>query len=148
MRGEADNPEEYIGQLPEPRRAAVAALRDAVRRGLPEGFEETMLYGMIAYVVPHSIHPAGYRVNPKDPLPLLGIASQKRYISLYHLGLYAFPELLDWFRLEYEKAGVGRLDMGKSCIRFKREDRIPLGLIEALASKLSVADYVAKASSV
>ncbi len=148
MKYEAANPEEYIAQLPEPRRTAVALLRDAVRRGLPAGFEETMQYNMITYVVPHAIYPTGYHVNPKDPLPFLSIASQKQSISLYHMGLYVFPELLNWFRAEYEKAGVGKLDMGKSCVRFRREDRIPFDLIEELASKISVSDYITKASSV
>ena len=92
MTYQANSPQEYIDQLPEPRRAAVAKLRDAVRRNLPEGFAEVMQYGMIGYVVPHSIYPAGYRANPKDPLPFIAIGSQKQYISLYHIGLYAFPE--------------------------------------------------------
>lgn len=148
MKYEAVNPEEYIAQLPEPRRAAVAKLRDAVRRNLPEGFEEVMQYGMIGYVVPHSIHPAGYRANPKEPLPFIAIASQKQYISLYHMGLYVFPEHLEWFRAAYERAGAGKLDMGKSCIRFKREDGIPFHLIGELASKISVQEYISRASDV
>ena len=107
-----------------------------------------MQYGMITYVVPHSLYPAGYRVNPKDPLPFLSIGSQKQYLSLYHMGLYALPELLDWFRAAYERAGAGKLDMGKSCVRFRREDKIPFGLIEQLAAKITVQEYVAKASFV
>lgn len=148
MRYVADSPEEYIAQLPEPRRTAVAALRDAVRRGLPDGFEETMLYDMITYVVPHSIYPAGYRGNPTDPLPFVSIGSQKQYLSLYHMGLSVFPEVRAWFEAEYEKAGVGRLDMGKSCIRFRREGRIPFDLIAELCSKISLADDIRKVSAV
>lgn len=147
MRYEANSPEEYIAQLPDSRRAAVAALRDAVRHGLPEGFEETMLYDMITYVVPHAIYPAGYHVNPKDPLPFLSIGSQKHYIALYHMGLYVFPEVRAWFQREYEKADIGKLDMGKSCIRFRREDRIPLELVTELCAKISLADYVRKTAS-
>ena len=146
MKIEASSPEEYILLLPEPTKTAVAALRNTVRRSLPEGFQETMQYGMITWVVPHAIHPAGYRTNPRDPLPFLSIAAQKRHIALYHLGLYAFPELLAWFRTAYEQAGVGRLDMGKSCMRFKRADKIPFGLIEELAGKITVEAYVRKAS--
>jgi len=148
MRYEADSPERYIEQLPEPRKAAVRRLRDAVRRNLPEGFEEIMQYGMIGYVVPHSIYPAGYRANPKEPLPFMGIASQKQYISLYHMGLYVFPDLLKWFRTAYEKAGAGKPDMGKSCIHFRKEEKIPFPLIEELASKISVQEYIARASEV
>lgn len=148
MKYVAQNPEAYIALLPASRREAVAALRDAVRRGLPKGFEETMLYDMITYVVPHAIYPAGYHVNPKDPLPFLSIGSQKQYISLYHMGLYAFPEVLSWFKAEYQKTGIGKLDMGKSCIRFRREDRIPFGLITELCSKIPLDDYLKKASHI
>jgi uncharacterized protein YdhG (YjbR/CyaY superfamily) len=142
MQSKAKSPEAYIDELTEPRKSAVLKLREAVKKGLPDGFEETMQYGMITFVVPHRLYSAGYHVNPKDPLPFLSIASQKQYISLYHLGLYADPALMAWFRAEYEKAGVGRLFMGKSCIRFKREDGIPYALIEELASKISVREYI------
>lgn len=142
MKIEAANPEEYINQLQEPVKSAVASLQEAVRRGLPAGFQETMQYGMITWVVPHAIYPAGYRANPKDPLPFLSIAAQKNHIALYHLGLYAFPKLLAWFQSAYAHAGAGRLDMGKSCIRFKRADKIPFGLIEELAGKITVNEYI------
>ena len=142
MQSNAKSPEAYIEELAEPRKSAVSKLRTVVKMGLPEGFEETMQYGMITFVVPHRLYPAGYHVNPKDPLPFISIASQKQYISLYHMGLYADPALMAWFRSEYEKAGVGRLDMGKSCVRFRREDRIPYTLIEELASKISVREYI------
>ena len=148
MRYQADNPEEYINQLSEPRKAAVIVLRNTVRENLPEGFTETMQYGMITYVVPHAIYPAGYHANPKDPLPFLSIASQKRYLSLYHMGLYAFPAMLAWFQSEYEKANVGKLDMGKSCIRFRKEGNIPFDLIARLCRRISVAEYIQKAAAV
>lgn len=146
MKITASSPEEYILKLQEPARSAVAALRDAVRRGIPAGFMETMQYGMITWVVPHAIYPAGYRANPKDPLPFLSIAAQKNHIALYHMGLYAFPEHLAWFEDAYRRAGAGRLDMGKSCVRFAREDRIPFGLIEELAGRISVDAYIRKVS--
>jgi hypothetical protein len=146
MKITASSPEEYIQMLQEPARSAVAALRDAVRRGIPSGFMETMQYGMITWVVPHAIYPAGYRANPKDPLPFLSIAAQKNHIALYHMGLYAFPEHLAWFEDAYRRAGVGRLDMGKSCVRFARADKIPFGLIEELAGRISVDAYIRKVS--
>jgi len=111
---------------------------------LPEGFEETMSYGMIGYAVPHRLYPAGYHVNPKEPLPFLALASQKRHIALYHLGLYSFPDLLEWFQAEYERRGFGRLDMGKSCIRFRETAAIPYDLVAELCGKITVADYVAR----
>ncbi len=143
---EARSPEEYLSKLPEPRRRAVARLRDAVKSSLPPGFEERMQYGMISYVVPHAIHPPGYRANPKEPLPFLSIGAQKNHIALYHMGLAAFPEVLSWFRAEYEKADVGKLDMGRACVRFRREEGIPFDLIKALAGKIDVEAYVAKVS--
>lgn len=146
MRYEALTPEAYIAQLPQPRRNAVAALRKTVRDHLPEGFEETMQYGMITYVVPHALYPAGYRANPSDPLPFISIGSQKQYLSLYHMGLYAFPEHLAWFQNAYAATGIGRLDMGKSCIRFKNEDKIPFDLIGQLCGRISVQDYIGKVS--
>lgn len=144
MRIEAKTPQDYIDQLSEPRKQAVIRLRDTVRKNLPECFVETMQYGMISYVVPHALYPAGYHANPKDPLPFISIGSQKHYLSLYHMGLYAFAEILAWFQGEYEKADVGKLDMGKSCIRFKKEDAIPFDLIAELCRKISVADYIQK----
>ena len=140
----ASTPEEYIAQLPEGRKQAVEQLRCAVKEALPAGFEETMQYGMIGYVVPHSIYPAGYHVNPKEPLPFMGIASQKNYIALYHMGLYAFPDVLTWFTSEYPRHGKTRLDMGKGCIRFKNVNAIPYGLIADLCGKIALEDYIAK----
>ena len=151
MRGEGDNPmtyaantpEEYIAQVPENRKQAMALLRASVKEHLPAGFAETMQYGMIGYVVPHSIYPAGYHVTPKEPLPFMGIASQKNHVALYHMGLYAFPEVLNWFTAEYPKHVSTKLDMGKGCIRFKNVNTIPYGLIAELSGKISLEDYIA-----
>lgn len=140
----ADSPETYLAQLPPEQREAVARLRDTVRANLPAGFAETMQYGMITYGVPHSLYPAGYRANPHDPLPFMSIAAQKRHIALYHLGLYAFPEVLTWFQAAYAQAGVGKLDMGKACIRFRNARRIPYALLAALCQKITVEAYVAQ----
>ena len=140
----ANTPEEYIAQIPENRKQAIARLRSAVKENLPAGFEETMQYGMIGYVMPHSMYPAGYHVSPKEPLPFMGIASQKNYVALYHMGLYVFPDVLEWFTAEYPKHVAAKLNMGKGCVRFKNTDVIPYGLIAELCRKIRVEDYIAK----
>lgn len=137
MKIEANSPEEYIAQLPEERRAAMSRLRALLREHLPVGFEEAMSYGMIGYVVPHSLYPPGYHCTPELPLPFVSIASQKNFIALYHMGIYADPELLAWFQAEYVKVVPTKLDMGKSCVRFKKPERIPWGLLEELAGKMT-----------
>ena len=133
---------EYLSELPEERQKAIDKLRKVVKKNLPKGFEETMNYGMIGYVVPNKIFPAGYHCDPRQPLPFMNIASQKNFIAIYHMGLYSIPSLLKWFTDAYAKAGVGKLDMGKSCIRFKKPENIPYELIGELASKLSVSEWV------
>lgn len=140
----ANTPDDYIAQLPEDRRKAVEQLRTTVKESLPPGFEETIQYGMIGYVIPLSIYPAGYHVNPKEPLPFVAIASQKNYIALYHMGLYSFPEVFEWFSAEYPKHVKTKLDIGKSCIRFKNVNTIPYGLIAELCKKITPQDYIAK----
>ena len=115
MKYEASTPDQYVAQLPEPRQEAMQRLREVIRTHLPDGFEETMGYGMIGYVVPHSLYPGGYHCDPKLPLPFINLASQKQYIALYHMGVYADPELLEWFLEAYAQQGVGKPDMGKSC---------------------------------
>lgn len=135
----------YIQALPLERRQPVARLRDAVRAGLPAGFAETMQYDMITYVVPHERYPAGYHANPADPLPFVSIAAQKNHIALYHLGLYAVDGVLDWFTAAYAALGIGRLDIGKSCIRFHHPAKIPYALIMELCGRISVDTFVAAA---
>ena len=142
MQSKTATVEEYISGLPTDRQIAISALRKIILRNLPRGFKEEMSYGMIGYVVPHSIYPAGYHCNPALPLPYAGLASQKNAISFYHMGIYSNPTLLKWFTGAYEKAGVGKLDMGKSCIRFKKLENIPLQLIGELAGKLTVQDWI------
>lgn len=133
----ANSPEEYIDQLPDDRKQAMTKLRQTILDNLPKGFEETMSYGMIGYVVPHSIYPDGYHCNPKLPLPFINIASQKNFIALYHSGIYADNKLLEWFKNEYPKHCKSKLDMGKSCIRFKKVEQIPFDLIAQLTKKMS-----------
>ncbi len=143
MQSKAVTPKEYLASLPEERRSAMNELRKQILKHLPKGFEEGMLYGMLGYYVPHSIYPAGYHVTPEVPLPFINIASQKNFIAVYHMGLYADKKLLDWFTKEYAKQVKFKLDMGKSCIRFKNPDQIPFELIGALAGKMSVKDWIA-----
>lgn len=138
----SNNPEEYMNSLPIERVEPLKKLRQTILDNIPEGFVETMQYNMISYVVPHSIYPDGYHCNPVDPLPFISIASMKSFISLYHMGIYSFPHILNWFREEYPKYVSTKLDMGKSCIRFKNMKTIPYTLIAELCTKITVADYV------
>jgi uncharacterized protein YdhG (YjbR/CyaY superfamily) len=142
MTSKATSPDEYISELPDERKAAVSKLRKIILENIPDGFEETMSYGMIGYVVPHSIYPAGYHCDTKLPLPFINLASQKNYIALYHSGMYASPDLLEWFKSEYAKVVPTKLDMGKSCIRFKKVERIPYDLIGELVKKMSVQEWI------
>lgn len=142
MQYKASSPEDYIKQLPEERRIAISKIRELIIKNLPKGFEETMSYGMIGYVVPHSIYPNGYHCTPELPLPFLNIASQKNFVAVYSMPLYAKKDLYDWFTSECAKQCKYKLDMGKSCIRFKRMDDIPFELIGELASKMSVEDWI------
>jgi uncharacterized protein YdhG (YjbR/CyaY superfamily) len=142
MQSKAATVEEYIKELPEERQEAITKLRKEIKKNLPNGFSEGMGYGMIGYCVPHSLYPAGYHCDPKQPLPFMGLASQKNFIAVYHMGVYAEPKLLKWFTGEYAKAGVGKLDMGKSCIRFKKPENIPYKLIGELASKITPQQWI------
>ena len=142
MRSEAKTVDEYLAELTEERKKALTELRATVKASLPKGFEEVVNYGMIGYVVPHRLYPSGYHCNPSLPLPFISIASQKNYIALYHMGIYANEELLNWFTQEYSKHSDTRLDMGKSCIRFKKIDAIPYKLIGELCSKINVEDWI------
>lgn len=138
----ADSPDAYVAQLPEERRAVMSQLRAAVQQHLPPGFEETMSYGMIGYVVPHSYYPAGYHCDPKLPLPFISIAAQKNFYAFYHMGIYVDPELLDWFTDAYPTHSSAKLDMGKSCIRFKKPEHIPYALLGELAGKMTPEQWV------
>lgn len=132
----------YIAALPADRQLAIQSIRTVIKKHLPKGFREEINYGMIGYVVPHSLYPAGYHCDPSLPLPFLSIASQKNFIAVYHMGIYADPALLNWFTEAYASQVKGKLDMGKSCIRFKKVDQIPYSLIGELAGKMNVADWI------
>lgn len=142
MTSEAKTPAEYIKGLPADRREAVLQLRDVVLKNLPKGFREEMSSGMLGYVVPHELYPDGYHCDPKLPLPFAGMASQKNFIAFYHMGIYAMPPLLKWFQAEYPKHSTAKLDMGKSCIRFKKPEHIPYKLIGELMKKVNVKEWV------
>jgi hypothetical protein len=144
MHSDAKTPQDYIDSLAEDRKIPMIKLRNSILETLPEGFKEGMGYGMLGYSVPHSIYPQGYHCDPKLPLPFLGIASQKNFIALYHMGIYADPKLHKWFVTEFPKHAKSELDMGKSCIRFKKFDDIPYELITELTSKVSVSDWISR----
>jgi len=141
MQSKAKTVDEYLSTLPDERAEIIATLRKEIKRNLPKGFEETMQYGMISYVVPHKLYPAGYHANPKDALPFMSIASQKNHIAIYHMAMYE-GALHDWFVKEWKKSSDKKLDMGKSCIRFKKPDEVPVKLFGALASKVKPTDWI------
>jgi uncharacterized protein YdhG (YjbR/CyaY superfamily) len=138
----ANSVAEYISNIPDNQQDGVNKLLNFIRENLPSGFEECLSYGMIGYVVPHSIYPAGYHCNPKLPLPFFSVAAQKNFIAFYHMGIYADPVLLAWFTTEYAKLGLKKLDMGKSCMRFKTAEDIPYALIGTLVSTTSPAEWI------
>ena len=142
MQSTATSIVDYLEEIPLERKIAFTKLRGTILENIPKGFVEQISYGMIGYVVPHSIYPDGYYCEPKLPLPFIAIASQKKFIALYHMGIYATPELLSWFVAEYPKHSIQKLDMGKSCIRFKKMDQIPFELIAALVQKMSVQEWI------
>ena len=142
MKIEANNVEEYLDALPEDRKAVLIKLREILQENLPDGFAETMQYNMPSFVVPHSMYPAGYHCKPTDPLPFISIASQKNFVALYHMGIYANNDLMEWFKTEYPNHSKRKLDMGKSCIRFKNIEHIPYDLIAELSTRMSVADWI------
>lgn len=143
MQYQAKTVNEYIEQIPEERKDPVEKLRQTVSKNLPQGFEEGILYKMIGFYVPHSIYPDGYHCDPQTPLPFINIASQKNFIALYHSGIYAKKDLLDWFVDEYPKHCKYKLDMGKSCVRFKKVDDIPYDLIAELCQKMTAKEWIA-----
>ena len=128
-----ETPDQYVEELPDDRKEVIQRLRTILKENLPVGYEEEISYGMIGYVVPYSIYPAGYAVKPKVPLPLINLASQKNHVALYHMAVYAVPGIAEWFQTEYPKHCKTKLDMGKGCIRLKKMDDIPYDLIGELA---------------
>jgi Domain of unknown function (DU1801) len=144
MQSKAATVEAYLAELPEEQQKAIEKLRKVIKKNIPKGFKEEMNYGMIGFVVPHSKYPAGYHCNPKDPLPFMNVAAQKNFIGVYHMGVYADPIMLKWFIEAHAKASPKKLDMGKSCIRYKKPEDIPYELIGELASKITVDEWIDK----
>lgn len=142
MHYNASSPKEYITQVPKERQAVLEKLRQVINSNLPKGFEEGIIYNMIGYYVPHKVYPDGYHCDPKTPLPFMSFASQKNSVNLYHSGIYANPDLHDWFVNEYPKHCKRKLDMGKSCIRFKKLDEIPFELIGELTGKMTCDEWI------
>ncbi|WP_417609474.1 DUF1801 domain-containing protein [Owenweeksia hongkongensis] len=142
MQSKATTPEQYLEELPEDRKEPMLKLRQVILDNLPSGFEECMNYKMLGYVVPHSVYPDGYHCNTKLPLPFMNLASQKNFIAVYHLGIYANPELMEWFTTEYANRVKGKLDMGKSCVRLKKMNQIPYDLFGELACKMTAQEWI------
>lgn len=142
MKANGTNLEEILANIPEDRKEAFNRLHQTIVDNLPKGFEAAISYGGLGYVVPHSIYPNGYHCKPVEPLPFAGLASQKNSVNFYHMGIYSKPELLEWFAAEYPKHSKLKLDMGKSCIRFKKMDQIPFELIGELMKKITVEDWI------
>ncbi len=134
--------EEILENIPEDRKEAFHKLHQTIVAHLPAGIEAGISYGGLGYVIPHSLYPAGYHCKPSEPLPFAGLASQKNSINFYHMGIYADPALLDWFVAEYPKHSAQKLDMGKSCIRFKKLDQIPYALIGELMQKMTAQQWI------
>lgn len=139
----ATKPEQYIAHLPTERQEVIQKLRTVILTNLPDGYEEGINYNMLGYYVPHTLYPKGYHVNPELPLPFINLASQKNFVALYHMGIYADQDLLNWFKNEYPKYVKTKLDMGKSCIRFKNIKTIPYKLIGELVTKITPQRWIA-----
>ena len=147
MKIKANNIKEYLQNIPEERKEVFDKLMKTVRENIPKGFSEELSYGIPAWVVPHSLYPKGYHCSPELPLPFVSVASQKNFIALYHMGIYATPDLLNWFIKEYPKHSKRKLDMGKSCVRFKKMDEIPFELIGDLMKKMNPKEWMEKYES-
>ncbi|MFZ6001695.1 MAG: DUF1801 domain-containing protein [Bacteroidota bacterium] len=141
MQSKAKTVAEYIDSLPADRKKVIVAMRKAVKQNLPKGFEEVMSYGMIGYVVPHRLYPKGYHVTPELPLPFINIASQKNHIAFYHMTISEGP-LAEWFKEEWKEHSTKKLDMGKSCVRFKNPDDVPVELLGIVASKVTPQQWI------
>lgn len=142
MKIEANSLEEYLNKVPEDRQSAFRTLYQTISKNLPQGFQEGLSYGMIGWAIPLETYPAGYHCTPNTPLPFINLASQKNFIALYHMGIYANPEILDRFVTEFPKYSARKLDVGKSCIRFKKVEDIPFDLIAELCQKITPQDWI------
>ncbi len=142
MQSKATSPQQYLDELPEDRKEPILKLRQQILDNLPKGMEEQMSYGMLGYVIPHSVYPAGYHCDTSLPLPFMNLASQKNFIGVYSMVIYAKQEIYDWFTSAYAKRCKYKLDMGKSCIRLKKMNDIPFELIGELTAKISAEEWI------
>lgn len=142
MQSASTTVEQYLDEVSEDKSAAFKKLFTTIKKNIPKGFKACISYGMIGFVVPHTLYPKGYHCDPKVPLPFVSIAAQKNFIAFYHMGVYAKPDLYNWFVSEYPKHSKGKLDMGKSCVRFKKRDDIPYDFIGELISKMTTEDWI------
>lgn len=142
MKIEAKDIKDYLEKVPEERKIAITKLYETISKNLPKGFEEGISYGMMGWNVPLSTYPKGYHCTPGSPLPFIGMASQKNSINFYHMGMYADKQLYDWFVAEFPKHSKRKLDMGKSCVRFKKPEEIPFELLSELVSKMSPKEWI------
>lgn len=143
MKRAAATVDDYLAALPDDRRQAIEAVRRVILTNLPNGYAETMQYGMIGYVVPHTVYPAGYHCDPKQPLPFASLASQKNHMALYLMCIYGDPEHDAWFRRAWKDAG-GRMDMGKSCVRFRKLDEVPLEVVAEAIARVPASRFIAQ----
>ena len=141
MQSKAQTVDAYLDELPEARRQAIQAVRQVIRKNLPKGIEEGMQYGMIGYYVPPSIYPSGYHCDPKQPLPFASLASQKNHMAIYTFCIYTMDEQRDWFVEAWKKTGK-KLEMGKSCARFKKIDDVPLDVVGRAIKRISVKKFI------
>lgn len=141
MQSKATTVAAYLKELPDDRRKAIKAIRKEILAHLPKGYKEGMQYGMIGYFVPHRIYPAGYHCDPSQPLPYAHLASQKNHMVIYLFGMYSNPEISDWFIQQWKLSGK-KLDMGKSCVRFKKIEDVPLALIGQVIAKVPVKELI------
>ncbi|HLG93693.1 MAG TPA: DUF1801 domain-containing protein [candidate division Zixibacteria bacterium] len=142
MQSKAKTVKEYLAELPPERKAAIGAVREVILKNLPKGFAEIMQYGMIGYAVPHSVYPPGYHCDPKQPLPFVGLASQKNHMAVYMMNIYMDKETENWFIKAYKASGK-KLDIGKSCLRFKKVEDLALDVIGQAVGRKSVKEYIA-----
>ncbi len=152
MQSKATTVAAYLASLPADRRSALEAVRKVIKKNLDPKFEEGMQYGMIGYYLPHSVYPAGYHCDPKQPLPYAGLASQKNHMSIYLMGLYigeegSENELTRWFHNAWAKTGK-KLDMGKSCVRFKKIEDVSLDVLGEAIRRVPAKTYVANYEAV
>lgn len=141
MKSDATTVEAYLETLPTDRRAAIEAVRKVILENLDEGYEEGMQYGMIGYYVPHRVYPAGYHCDPKQPLPFATLGSQKGYMSVYLMCVYGHGATRSWFVDAWKKAGK-KLDMGRSCVRFKKLEDLALDVIGEAIRRVPARKYI------